>query len=71
MAWLRSHVIAVGVALAVVLVVGIFASQQGGGHPATSVPSTTARTTPAKPTTTRLPAPLDDAIRRLEQTVAP
>ncbi|MDQ1455275.1 MAG: eukaryotic-like serine/threonine-protein kinase [Actinomycetota bacterium] len=71
MAWLRSHVIAVGVALAVVLVVGIFASQQGGGHPATSVPSTTAGTTPAKPATTRLPAPLDDAIRRLEQTVAP
>jgi serine/threonine protein kinase len=71
MAWLRSHVIAVGVALTVVLVVGIFASQQGDGHPPTSVPSTTARTTPAKPATTRIPAPLDDAIRRLEQTVAP
>jgi serine/threonine protein kinase len=68
----RSHLLAVGVALAaVLLVVGLVVSQRGDGHPATSVPSTTARTTPAKPTTTRLPAPLDDAIRRLEQTVAP
>ncbi len=71
MAWVRSHLLAVGVALAVVVVVVLFASRQGDGHPATSVPSTTAPTTPAKPTATRLPATLDDAIRRLEQTVAP
>ncbi len=72
-AWVRSNLLALALALgvAVVLIVGFLASRQGGGHPATSVPSTTARTTPAKPTTTRLPAPLDDAIRRLEQTVAP
>ena len=71
-AWVRSHLLAVGVGLAaVLLVVGLVASQRGDGHPNTSVPSTTARTTPAKPTTTRLPAPLDDAIRRLEQTIAP
>jgi serine/threonine protein kinase len=73
MTWVRSHLLAVGAGavLAVVLVVGLFTSQRGQGHPATSVPSTTARTTPATPAATRLPASLDDAIRRLEQTVAP
>jgi eukaryotic-like serine/threonine-protein kinase len=69
----RPHLLAAGVgaALAVLLLVGIFASQRGQGHPPGSVPSTTTPTTPATPTTTRLPAPLDDAIRRLEHTVAP
>jgi serine/threonine-protein kinase len=69
----RSHVmaIAVGAGLAAILVVGIFASQRGPSHPATSVPSTTAPAPKATPTSTKLPAPLNDAIRRLEQTVAP
>jgi eukaryotic-like serine/threonine-protein kinase len=69
----RSHVmaIAVGAGLAGILVVGIFASQRGQSHPTTSVPSTTAPAPKATPTSTKLPAPLNDAIRRLEQTVAP
>src|SRR5207244_11062718 len=57
----------VGAALAVLIVVGIVASQRGQGHPAPSVPSTTPHTTPATPTSTRLPAALDDALRQPEK----
>ncbi len=61
-------VFGVGVAVAAALVVGVVASQKGRGHPATSLPATTVvRVTP---TTTRLPPPLDGAIRNLEQAVA-
>jgi serine/threonine protein kinase len=68
----RRRVLAVGVGTAFVgvLFAGVVASQHSQGHPGASLPATTASATPATPTTTRLPAPLNDAINRLEQAVA-
>ena len=68
----RRRVVALGlgVALAGIVVAGVVASQHDPVHPAGSLPVTTAPAGPATPTTTRLPAPLDDAIRRLEQAVS-
>jgi eukaryotic-like serine/threonine-protein kinase len=66
----RILALGIGVAVVTVLIVGVFISQQGQRHPAASTPTTNA-SHPATPTTARLPAALDDAIRRLEQAVAP
>lgn len=68
----RRRVVALGlgVALAGIVVAGVVASQHDPVRPAGSLPVTTAPAGPATPTTTRLPAPLDDAIRRLEQAVS-
>jgi serine/threonine protein kinase len=67
----RRRVLAIGAAAAVagVLIAGVVASQRGDGHPAGSLSSTTAPAAPATPTATKLPAPLDAAISKLEQTV--
>jgi hypothetical protein len=58
------------VALAGLVVAGVVATQRDQGNPAGSPPATTTPARPATPTTAKLPAPLDDAIRRLEQAVA-
>jgi serine/threonine-protein kinase len=70
----RRRVLAVGVgaALVGVLVAGVVASQRGddglgGPLPTTSTSAAPARSTPAN---TRVPAPLDAAITRLEQAIA-
>jgi eukaryotic-like serine/threonine-protein kinase len=63
----RAAAIAVGALLAVVLVAGIVSNQRDGAVPGPSVPTVK----PTTPTTVAvLAAPLDDAIRRLEQVVA-
>lgn len=59
-----------GAALAAVLVAGIVISQRSQGHSPISGPLTTTPAAPTTATTTKLPAPLDDAIRKLEQAVA-
>ncbi len=66
----RVLTLGIGVALAGVLVGAVVVSQQGPRHHIASQPKTTA-SRPATPTTARLPAALDDAIRRLEQAVGP
>ena len=69
----RRRVLAVGAAAAVagVLIAGVVASQRNDGTPAASIPSTTAPAAPATPAATKVPAALDAAISKLEQTVTP
>jgi len=62
--------VGVGAALAVVLLVGIAISERSSGHSPISGPATTTPAGQVTATTTRLPASLDDAIRKLEQAVA-
>jgi serine/threonine-protein kinase len=72
----RSRILAFGVgAVLVAVLVGFAATRHDHGQaaPAAPTPTTSARVTPTPantPNTTRLPAPLDSAIRRLEQDVA-
>jgi serine/threonine protein kinase len=62
--------VGIGAALAVVLLLGIAISERSSGHSPISGPATTTPAGPVTASTTRLPASLDDAIRKLEQAVA-
>ena len=65
----RLRTVGLGAALAGALVAGVVASQRDNGHSAFLVPPTSAPAPTATPTSTRLPAPLESALRGLEQAV--
>ena len=66
----RVLAIALGAALAGILVVGVVANHDSGRPPVAALTPTTTPSASPTPTTAKLPAALGDAIRKLEQTVA-
>jgi serine/threonine-protein kinase len=66
----RRRGLRVAVALAVVVVASAVIIERNQGHSGIVPPTATTPTTNVAPTRTQLPAPLDDAIRKLEQAVA-
>ncbi|HEV7526650.1 MAG TPA: serine/threonine-protein kinase [Acidimicrobiia bacterium] len=64
----RALTVGIGAALAAVLVFGVAASQRNSGRP--GLPQTTVPAGSVAPVSTKVPAPLNDAITQLEQVIA-